>query len=262
MRRFVVALLLACTAASAHAAPGINLRWDACVADGGVRNKTFACDTNTGSEKLVVSFQLPADLTQVTGIEAAVDIPTPNTLPPAWWALSGAGACRNGSLSLVFGPAGDPVGCENAWWAGAPAGGVTYGVAFNGANFYRLSLIGALAPNAATDLWTGTEYVAGTVTLSHAKTVGTSACPGCADPVCLGLRHVKLSRPVGVGDIQLSAETAPNSSTVNWQGASAGSWLYEDPLFPATRPSYRIVTCDAAVPARNHTWGAIKSLYR
>src|SRR5258708_17426163 len=62
MRRshWLIAFLFAAT--SAHAAavspPGVNLRSDNCYGDRGVQYKQFACDRNTGSERLAMSFHL------------------------------------------------------------------------------------------------------------------------------------------------------------------------------------------------------------
>lgn len=260
-RTLLAAFALCCLASSAHATQGMNLRWDACMADGGVRNKTFACDTNTGSEKLVVSFRLASDLIGVNGMELSIDVMTPNTQPSSWWTLRGTGQCRNGALTVVAGPSGAPVGCETMWWNTPPSGGITAYNIPNGANFYRLSVLYAVPSTELVDFGADVECLVTTLAISHSKTVGAGSCVGCLDPVCIGLKQVKLTRMPGVGDVNLSSETQLNSTTVNWQGASAGSWLYEDPLFPDTRPRFRVVTCDAAVPARNHTWGSIKSQY-
>src|SRR5207245_249894 len=62
------AALLAISATVASAAAGVNIRWDNCFGEGtGAPNKSFACDVNTGSSRLVFSFVLGGDLLQVDG---------------------------------------------------------------------------------------------------------------------------------------------------------------------------------------------------
>ena len=56
----VAAVLVPLLVAPAFA--GVNLRWDQCFSDGGVQNKTFACNTNVGVERLVMSLVLDSDM--------------------------------------------------------------------------------------------------------------------------------------------------------------------------------------------------------
>lgn len=261
MRRAILAVLaLCCFATTAHAAQGVNLAWDACYGDGGVRNKAFACDTNAGSEQLFVSFLLDSVVTPVTGLELTLMVTTPAGAPDSWWQFKTSGSCRATALAASAAPLVPSESCVD-FWQGQAAGGIAgYSlVAFAGA--YRLSAILALPQPYWALLGDGTEYFAMRLVLSHTKTVGTGACPGCFEPVCIGIEGLRLTRPVGYGDIRLADETSFGSSTVNWQGAAAGSRLVVDPVYPDTRPKYRIVTCASATPARNSTWGSIKSLY-
>ena len=96
MRAFLPRLLLVASLALAEPswASGVNFSWDACTSEGGVQNKTFACDTNTGSDVLYGSFVLGTDQTNSIGIEATVDIHAQSTNLPDWWQFVNAGACR------------------------------------------------------------------------------------------------------------------------------------------------------------------------
>jgi len=63
----------------AHAQPpiepgNVQLRWDACYADGGSDFKTFACNTNSGSEVLVVTATPGVDLPQLNGMQADLHV--------------------------------------------------------------------------------------------------------------------------------------------------------------------------------------------
>ena len=76
-----------------------------------------------------------------------------------------------------------------------------------------------------------------------AKTVGTTACAGCSDPGDLG---AELRSSVGyLGDTSatiLDYPYAGGNQCLTWQNST----------LPCAKP----------VPARNTTWGQVKSLYR
>jgi hypothetical protein len=59
---------------SPASAGALNLRWNECWGDGGVQNRVFACDRNTGSEVLVASFVPRFDFPQMTADEFVVDL--------------------------------------------------------------------------------------------------------------------------------------------------------------------------------------------
>ncbi len=256
-RALLTLLLLMCLTPAAHAAQGMNLAWDACFGDGGVRNKTFACDTNTGSEQLYVSFQLDSAFTPVTGMELTINFSTPAGPPGAWWQFKNAGSCRLSALSASSAPLTPGGSCVN-YWNGFASGGIAgYTVNYVGLGMNRLFVIFALPSTAWASLDGDVEYFAARLAISHANSVGAGSCPGCLDPVCIGIENLKLTRPVGQGDIRLAEETTFGSSTVNWQGSAASSSRVGDPA----RFFYRTLHCASATAARNPTWGSIKSLY-
>src|SRR5262249_30993354 len=101
MRRPLGSLLLfGCLALGrdASAAPGVNLSWDACTSQGGVQNKTFACDDNAAAMVMVGSFTLAANQPHCIGAEIRLDLQAQSDSLPAWWML-GAGTCRETALS-------------------------------------------------------------------------------------------------------------------------------------------------------------------
>src|SRR5690348_12935943 len=96
----VVAAMLF-VASSALAAPGINLSWTFCSGEGtGSNNRTFACNSNAGTNTLVCSFELPSDLAQVSGNEIVLDVLTQQATLPAWWDFKNPLTCRTGSLGM------------------------------------------------------------------------------------------------------------------------------------------------------------------
>lgn len=235
--------------ASTALAGGINLAWLNCLGDGGVQNRTFACNVNTGSNLLVTSFILDADQADVSGNELVLDFLSTSDPVPAWWEFRAPVNCRSTSLltNTVF---TDNV-CFD-WAAGQAAGGVgSYsGDAGPGgwtidpnviSRHRRLKIAIAVPPTALGQLVAAQEYYSTNVIVNNAKTVGTGACAGCTDPVCIVFNSVKLTTPIAANDVTLGTPNSPGSNIVTWQAAVADCQL---------------------VPTRNATWGRVKSLYR
>ena len=92
-------------------------------------------------------------------------------------------------------------------------------------------------------LTSGQPYITADLDLATRGTIGTGSCSGCSSTACLVFNSVTLKRLPGasVTDILIS-DPASSANWAFWQGTVG-------------------VDC-AAVPVRNHTWGALKSLYR
>lgn len=255
MRRLLPALLLLCTLvlpAHAYKNPGpygVNIRWDACFADGGTLNKSFTCDTNTGSEKLVLSFVLPFDTQNISGWEGVINLASAGATLPAWWAFKNVGTCRSTSLGLNFNASAGQ-NCPD-WSAGQAAGGIgAYSVGLRGANTARVTFAIAVPPNAIASLVGLDEYFLANLTINHAKTVGTGACAGCTTPVCIVFSSLKFTTPIPANDrILLTPTNFTDSNYATWQGGAG--------MVVGTA-----VGCPAATPTKQQTWGAVKSLYR
>jgi hypothetical protein len=89
----------------------------------------------------------------------------------------------------------------------------------------------------------GTEYFAGVIRISNAKTVGPTACGGCSTAVCIVMNKLGLVPPNAPQATYLFNPISNNF--VGWQGGVSGNQQ-----------------CFGATPATNHTWGQIKTLYR
>src|SRR5262245_46335209 len=146
----VLAIAISTSAHADTTPPGVNLRWDQCFGDGGVQNKSFACNTNTGTERLVASIELGSALANVSGMELYIDIGSASPAFPVWWQFKNAGSCRQASLQMnAVPPPGAPTCTE--WSGGASIGGIgTYNIGAHGvANSSRLAAVIAVP---ATDL--------------------------------------------------------------------------------------------------------------
>lgn len=119
---------------------------------------------------------------------------------------------------------------------------MSYAVGYGGPDRARLVLIIA-APTSQVPFEAGVEYYAFRLLLSQENSVGAGACGGCDAPVCIVMNQLTIGQPAGMGDYVL--QSAADRNYVTWQGGDIGG-----------------AGCPIATPARNRTWGAIKSLYR
>lgn len=236
--------LLACIApASARAAAQSMLAWDGCAAYDGVSNKSFACDVNTGSERIWCSVQPHVDMPRVIGVELVFDfLMEPGTPVPGWWQFRNSGTCRQTSLSLEFNLSPEPANdyCATLFSAGA-MGGVSAAIPNYSSNPERLRILGvfAVAQASARPVSADSIYNVAVLVIDHAKTTGAGACTGCATAACGVLNYFKLAQPVGEGD---QSYTSYGEHSIVWQSA--------------------VPQCPASIPTRRSTWGSLKSLYR
>ena len=245
-------MLLALTAVAASAAPGLNLRWQSCFADGGLENRANACTSTLGSAgTLVGSYELgAAGVLGVTGIEIVVDLASAGTSLPEWWKFNAPGGtvgCRGAALAVNPTISGAAVNCFD--WAGGQAAG--------GLAAYRINTsygpttarsIAGFAVATPTDVPGATEMFAFNASISMAKTVGTGACAGCAVPVCIVLNSINVVPGTAASTFLGDPANAPSSNVALWQGGAGVT-------------SIRGINCPAATPTRNTTWGSVKSLY-
>lgn len=252
---------LALAGAPAGAQSGhVAMRWNDCFGDGGTRVRTFACDTNSGSEMLVVSAFPPVDMPQLNGASLVIDVLTSGETLPSWWQFQ-TGGCRTGSgmLSVQFTPPPTAATCTDTWLSSA-AGGMdfSYPWAFPGGARVRV----VVGIPGSVPVLAGTEVFICRVRVSHAKTVGTGACSGCTGGLCIGLTSVVLTQPSGVGD-QLLFDPLPGTAS------DATSWQTDMVMTSVIHPGHGgfglvkdFTSCVAATDAARPTWGAIKRMYR
>ena len=241
-------LLLAMSASIASAGPGVGLRWNACLSDGGAINKAFACNSNTGTNLIVGTFELGVDLASTSGNEVVIDLASASSPLPAWWQFKNVGTCRTTALNMSF---SNPTATNCVdWAAGQASGGIgAYNIGARGANTARLVAAIAVPPALLADLVAATEYYSFSIAITNVKTVGTGACAGCLDPVCIVFNSINLTTPVLANNIKLiGSSNGTDSNYCTWQGGAG------------------VVTgggsgCPAATPTRSATWGQVKALY-
>lgn len=236
--RSLVALLaigLTLVSASAHAG-GVSLRWDDCGA-AGTQVRTFACNTNSGTNTLVASFTPNAPIPDMVGADVRLDIFSDFDIDD-WWQLFNAGSCRN--LQPRVDVVGFPGTCVD-FWAGQAAGGG--GIGSYTVDRRRASLLMAWATPQAGPVDDVTEYYALNIRIDNSKTVGEPACAGCTIPKCLYLSVISIYYgPQGAFSHVLDhATNVWDSNVAYWQNQP-------------------VLGCYVATV--NRSWGQIKSMYR
>jgi hypothetical protein len=245
-------VLLAAGFTTSHAGP-INLRWDKCWGDGGTMNANFACNTNSGSHRLVGSFISPANFSDMVGTEVVIDLGVAGVSLPAWWQFKNAGSCRIASLGIGLSEPVDAIRCVD-WASGQALGGIasyTVDAFILGRATIRLA---SAVPASLGDILAGQEYFAFLLTLNHLKTVGAGSCAGCELGACIALRSVVLvngsGQRTGLGPGRGSIGS--DDRLVTWQGGAG----------VVTQTHADALDCPRATPVRNNTWGDVKALYR
>jgi len=243
MRRALIALLaVACGASFATPirAEGVNLSWNDCGTTG-TEVLTFACNSNSGAPfSAVASFIAPPGIDEFLGLSSQIDVFTDQAALPEWW-KHGTGQCRSTTgFAVSFDFTAGPFTCVD-FFGGQAAGGFLYESGFGTPNRARVRITCAVPFDFRGPVDDVSEYYAYKANVLRAKTTGTGSCTGCAQSMCIVLNEIQLFQPPEkLNDPAMFNPVDRNY--VSWQGAVPG--------------------CPAATPARNATWGSLKSLYR
>ncbi len=247
-----VAVLLLLISVPARAG-GLNIAWGTgCWPENPTSLITFACDTNTGTTSMTGSCVLDRDMPLFNALLAIVDMQSASPTLPDWWQMFKPGTCREPALSATGDFSLAPGGCGDPWLSSA-FGGVAVWQTHDFPSPFPINVpapdrarlkVGLVRPS-ANPLFAGIEYYAFRAMVNHQKTVGTGACAGCSTPATFVLNVVSAQAIIdGLSyPYQEALFTMPiANSCVHWQAVTGG-------------------LC-GATPARNPTWGQVKSLYR
>lgn len=260
--------LLAAAAAPALAAPnpyGLNVAWDQCHGDGGTSNRNFACNTNSGSERLVLSFVTDQRIENVCGMEMYLQIAADGPTLPSWWSMKNTGTCRPTTPNFTTSPP-NPSSTECLDWGGSMFGvsGIgNYVIGGAGPNTVTTAAVVAVPQGLGLFVDPATQYFTGSYVISHVKTVGTGACSGCATPVCVLYSHMRLfvDGQSSFHRVFTTPANSPNSQAATWQGGQMVSLQHNcDPQTGQCTNSFGCSTQPTDV--RASTWGQVKALYR
>jgi hypothetical protein len=227
-------------------AGGVNINWgNGCWSDGTPLNDlAFACNSNTAGSpaRMTCSFAVSQAQPEFVGIELQLEGLTEAAVIPAWWQL-GAGQCRPTAIATSADFSGSPsVGCIDMW-AGQASGGLAiydWGPLWGGNNRAHILVVYAVPADTPIPLDPDVEYYSAQVRISYIKTVGSGLCAGCEVPMIWGLYSMKSAE---LTQYEMLYEVLPEGNQcLRWQ--------------------HSILPCHEPVPARNSTWGQVKSLYR
>jgi hypothetical protein len=250
-------------AQAALSPPGVNIRWDQCFVDGGTANKVFACDTNSGSDRLVASFVVDREIPDVRSIAFNIGLASASASWPAWWGFRSVGTCRQFSLALEVVPPPGSVNCSD-WASGLASGGISFAIGNMGLNTALVS--GETGTPSAATLEPDVEYFVGTLVINHAKTVGTGACGGCDVPVCVIFSQLTVSTSNIANDLWMwNGANWEGSQIASWQNSYVAGTVISSVNPGAGAPQHKSITSCvpySTSPTRLSTWGAVKSLYR
>jgi hypothetical protein len=236
------------------------MRWVNCIADGGLANRSFACNTNSGSEVLVCSYQTDAPILNVTGAELTVDVHADAAALPLWWQFKNTGTCRGPALGMNMVANPNWVNCVDQWSGQATGGIGLYGIGFIAPDMARIRAVGAVPAASIFDVFPGTEYFVANITISHIRTVGAGACTGCSTPACALFANLVITTSGGTGDRTFTQPKDGASS--HWVGWQSGVPNNPQIVCDADGCNYHFTCIIPPVAGRASTWGALKSLYR
>jgi hypothetical protein len=256
MKKILLTGMMLCLTASMALASGLNFTWatsDQCPTTP-IANQTWDCVTmpgaNDGSFFLVVSVMPNIAVVGFNALDFRIDGQSVGPVP-AWWQMFNAGSCREASITPVVRNTGTFLApCAGSattkLWTTAAYGGMgawtILGNRFN-------TVIGfATAANRTVNLSTTTQYNVCNLVLDTNNSAADPdnaivECAGCAEGMTLVLNQITLNGSAAPDAVTQVGTTVGAQQCITWQGGSGAG------------------VC-AATPARNTTWGQVKSLYR
>lgn len=236
---------------AAAGTPGFNLSWDDCFLGAAAIDKTDACDSNTGTHRLILSLNPNGVITDVNGFQGILTIEAAaGTLPDYWHTEAGGARQAKLSADMQLGSTSPPFSCPEPWSAvGNQTAAANLG--FPGsypANMARITFIGAIPGLTTLDgTQSGDWYL---MALEYSRALTTSVS-GCGVPACFTLEQIRITRPAGTPGGDVFVNLPAISYGVTWQGGGT----LQCPAQLGTGP-YPLPT-----DARRSTWGQVKQLY-
>jgi hypothetical protein len=223
----------------------------------------FACDTNAGIDRLLMSFELAESRSGVTGVDFVMTVTSSSPLFPAWWAFRNPGTCRQLSASLLTVKPVSSTHCMG-WDDGqVSVASTTYTINASAPAQGRFAGTLILSATGIADFDGGAEYFLAMFDFNHQRTVGTGACGGCSIPVCITFDYATL-RAGQASDWVLLNQGANGSASriVGWQSGFVSSYQPAgsvDGVFYGPSVSCIPGPITRAAPS---TWSGVKALYR
>ena len=241
-KRLLLTGLLLTLTVSVALAGGVNFNWGTvCYTENPVSAVTFACNTNAMyslSWPMTASFVIDNVIPDFVGVEIHIEGQSDLPALPDWWKLGAWPDCRANRVQFQADTSSAPQTSCFDWTGGSAVSGFSYTWDTNRAH---IDAVAAIPAEFLFDMHSGVEYYAGRVTILNSKTAGAGACPGCSAGMLWVLYSVVAYGNDGQREVQ--AEPIPGGNVcLSWNNT--------------------IRCCYGPTPARNTTWGQVKSLYR
>jgi len=246
----VIRIMLPSFLASAASAQ-IQARWDDCFVDGGAADKSPACNTNVGTNRLVISYTAPQTFTGFVAIDGQIDLLADDSTMPVWWDLRNAGACRQTAASISIDGTVLPDysgSCVDTWDFGATGTGLFtgYALGYDGDPGWARAVFAIARPiSNPTTLNAGTNYLAWIWQIGNAN---TSTCAGCQESVAILVTQIVLSSVNPIGN-------STSSQSITLRPGSGGD---RDDACALWQNAFSCF----GTPVRASTWGNVKAMYR
>jgi hypothetical protein len=201
----------------------------------------FGCASNVGFDALVGSFVAPAGVTALVGCESTFHMCFQWGTVPPWWTFGEPPGCRP---AAAIRPAFDmlPGSCNTYFPDRDAESAIVVETMAAPTSAVRFRVVVTAADSSASPVPAGEEVYAFAITINHQRTVNDGACEGCNVPATIDYGRLVLRQAQGASDMVIHGDWSNGDLGAFWQGGVY--WL-----------------C-SATPARNATWGRIKTLYR
>ena len=245
--------------------PGaVLLRWDSCWGDGGADSRSFACDSNAGSDVLVFSAISQNAIPDLNGAIVSLAIVPAGGVLPSWWSFE-AGQCRHLVPPVVIIDTHAPTNaeqCFDPWASLAPSSIAPAALTPSAPGGIAYDITCALPGTGTVAVPGGQELFLVRMTVTHGGTAGAGACAGCLTGCCLGVSRVRLTRPGSESALTLvGGLPGTHGDTVGWQ--TSGDALSGVLALSDTYGYYTdFTTCSTSTEAHRPTWSQVKRLYR
>jgi hypothetical protein len=244
------AAVLVCHAAPASAA-GLSLTWDLCATNAGAMSDVeFDCADPSGRRQLFGVFNSPSNAAMLA-LDFSIDLEIEAPALPDFWLIQTPitpSACNDGVVLQKARPASTICSAANPWGTGGGQASTNmgYGPGTGGPN--RARLVGNVYRTTTFNVVANTNYYGFHLDfLMSPATEAGGTCAGCTKPTGFVWNSALIGEAVTSGaepeDVNITGSgIISNCATVN--GATG------------------FCSCAVMCPTRNHTWGALKSLYR
>jgi len=219
-------------------ASDIFLHWTDCRSGGGVQSMSQACAGNAASEErtFVASFVAPGDLRTFCGLTTYLQVDAADAQLSDWWRMA-PGECRAGAFQVAAPADRGLSACTDAF-----AEAATMSLSVHRGESRRLTIISDLIRDPPLELRPGEVYYASLFVVRAIKSSGAGSCFGCQAAAAISLTQIELYNLELPAQPPILLRSSPSSpALICWQSSSG--------------------SCGPA-PARNVTWGGLKSLYR